>query len=80
MTEKQTARIEGIAQSVTIGRVMMALKECGFRSCFVNPGYIYSEESGEGIDWSLAKENGQESTLSDQGEETIEALYKLFVK
>jgi len=65
---------------ITIGRVMQAFfnnkKELSINidgSLAIRNGF-----GGIGAKWKLTKENGQEATLDDQSENTINKLIKLF--
>jgi len=77
-----------IDHPITIGRVMQALiNKHEILVCTIKFELFYSFEKflrifWDGgiyfLDWKLAKENGQEMELSDQSDETIESLLKLF--
>ena len=87
-TERQYSR--GDIKPITIGRVMQALLSNPIPHAFWAGGiyrmtgkiipieeYLLSEFV---CNWQNIKEDGQECTLDDQTEETLEALYKLFQK
>jgi hypothetical protein len=69
---------------ITIGRVMQSIEKLSLPShvLLLPSGNIYMFVSGTlgtpFCNWQLSKGNGEECTLEDQSEKTIEALLKLF--
>ena len=69
---------------VTIGRVIQAFKSKNIALCLSLKNMIaiqdFNKESEwleTDAEWKLTKENGQECTLEDQSDETIEKLWEL---
>ena len=66
-----------IGLPITIGRVMRAFKSVISKT---NDQMVFNDTDtllSVIMNWKLTKENGQECTLEDQSEKTIEKLWKL---
>lgn len=67
---------EYVSSPITIGRVMQAINNKTFRYSTIL--YFEKEDIYEELDgWQLTKDNGQEATIEDQSDKTVNTLLSL---